>query len=135
MITNKKYSNQVYVIKPKYHQKTGPYKGSADRCEVDRNSDLIFLLQKYQAIYYCNQSLLAIVPDLNIFVFSITVVDIISISALVRFSLLHAIYLYKSTGIRFTSFVRNQHRVFVISIITGECTILILIIIIIVSIT
>ena len=65
------------VISSSNHQKTGLYQGSADHCEGDRNSDLIRLLQQYQAINYCNQSVLAIVPDLNIFVFSIMIVDLI----------------------------------------------------------
>ena len=71
------------VISSNNHKKTGLYQGSADRCEVDRNSAIIFLLQQYQAIHYCNQSVLAIFPDLNIFVFSITIVDLISRTALV----------------------------------------------------
>ena len=66
------------------HQNTVLYQGSADYCEGDRNSDLIRLLQKYQAIHYCNQSVLDIVTDLNVFVFSITIVDLISRSALVQ---------------------------------------------------
>ena len=70
------------VISSSDHQKTGLYQGLSDHCEGDRNSDLIFLLQKSQAIQYCNQSVLVIVPDLNIFVSSITIVDIILISAL-----------------------------------------------------
>ena len=72
------------VISYSNHQKTGLYQGSANRCEGDRNSNLIRLLQQSQTIHYCNQSVLYIVPDLNIFVFSITIVDIISRSALVR---------------------------------------------------
>ena len=42
------------------------YQGSANCCEGDRNSDIICLLQKSQEIHYCNQSVLAIVPDLNV---------------------------------------------------------------------
>ena len=64
--------------------KEGIYQGSADSCDGDFNSDLIRLLQESQAIHYCNQSVLAIFPDMNIFVFSITIVDIILRSALVR---------------------------------------------------
>ena len=74
----------MYVIKSIKHQNTGLYQGSSDRCEVYRNSDLIRLLQKYQAIRYCNHSVLEILPDLNIFVFSIKIVDLIFISALVH---------------------------------------------------
>ena len=84
LTTHKKYSNQGYGIKPRCHQNTGLYQGSADSCDVDRNSDLICMLQKSQVIHYCNQSVLVIVPDLNIFVFSIKIVDIILRSALVR---------------------------------------------------
>ena len=83
LTTHNKYSNQVYVIKPSDHQKTRIYQGSADFFEDYCNSDLICLLQKFQAIHYYNQSVLAIVPDLNIFVFSITIVTLISRSALV----------------------------------------------------
>ena len=73
------------VISSRDHQKTGIYQGSDDRCKGDCNSDLIRLLQKSQLIHYCNQSVLAIVPDLNILVFIITTVDLISRSALVQF--------------------------------------------------
>ena len=76
--------NDNPVISSNDRQKTGIYQLSADRCVGDRYSDLICLLQQSQAIHYCNQSLLVIVSDLNIFVFSITVVDIILRSAVVR---------------------------------------------------
>ena len=72
------------VISSSDHQKTGLYQGSENCCEGYHSSDLIRPLQKYQAIHYCNQSVFAIVLDLNIFVFSITIVGIISRSALVR---------------------------------------------------
>ena len=72
------------VISSSDHQKTEIYQGSDSHCEGDRNSDLIRLLQQYQAIHYCNQSVLEIVPDLNVSIFSITIVGIISRSALVR---------------------------------------------------
>ena len=39
LITNNKYINQVYVIKPSNHWKTGLYQGSADCCEGDSESD------------------------------------------------------------------------------------------------
>ena len=61
------------------------YKGSANFCEGDRNSDRIRLLRPYQTIQYCNQSVLAIVPDLNIFVWSVTIIVSICRSALVQF--------------------------------------------------
>ena len=83
------------------HQKTGLYQGSVDCCEGDWNSNIIFLFDQSQAIHYCNQSVLVIVPDLNIFVFSITIVDLISRSALVRFSLPRARFLYNLTGLMF----------------------------------
>ena len=86
------------------HQKTGLYQGSADCCEGYRDSGLIRLLQKSQAIHYCNKSVLSIVPDLSIFVFSITIVDLILRSALVRFSLLYASCLYNLAGLRFYIF-------------------------------
>ena len=78
------------VISSSYHQTIGLYQGSVDSCEVDHNSDIICLLQQFQAIHYCNQSVLVIVPDLNIFIFSITIVDLISRNTLVWFSLLRA---------------------------------------------
>ena len=84
------------VISYNDHQKTGLYQGSTDRCEGKRNFDLIHLLQKCQDTHYCNQSVLAIALDLNIFVFSITIVDLIWIIALVCFRLLFVIYLYNS---------------------------------------
>ena len=66
------------------HQKTGLHQGSADCCKGDQNSDLICLIKKSQEIHYCNQSVLATVPDLNIFIFSITIIDLISRSALIQ---------------------------------------------------
>ena len=72
------------VISSINHLKTVFYQGLANHCEGCCNSDLIRLLQKYQAIHYCNQSVLAIFPDLNISVFIITIVDLISRSSLVR---------------------------------------------------
>ena len=89
------------VILSSDRQKTGLYQGSADCCEGYRNSDIMFLLQKSQAIHYCNQSVLAIVPDLNIFVLSITIIDLISRSTIIGFSLIVASYLYNSMELRF----------------------------------
>ena len=74
----------TYVLSSRDHQNTELYQAPSDHCEGYRNSDLIRLLQKSQAIHNCNQSMLSIIPDLNICVFSITIVDIISSSALVR---------------------------------------------------
>ena len=93
------------VISYSDRRTAGMYQGLADRFEVDRNSDIISLLRPSQAIHYCNQSVLSIVPDLNIFVFSITIVDLISRSALVRFSLLRASYFYNLMGLRFSFFL------------------------------
>ena len=82
------------VISSNDLQNTGLYQGSADCCEGDCNSDIIFLIHQSQTIYYCNHSVLAIVPDLNILVFSITIFDLISRSTLLRFSLIRASYFY-----------------------------------------
>ena len=54
------------------------YQGWTDRCEGDCNLDIVRLLQPYQIINYCNQSVLVISPDLNIFVWTIIIVNIIS---------------------------------------------------------
>ena len=118
--------NETYIISYSDHPTIGIYPGSAYRCEGDRNFDIICLLQQYQEIHYCNQSVLAIVPDLNIFVFSITIFDLISRSALVRFSLLRASYWYKSMGLRFYICFGNQHSFFVVAIVTGQFTVLLL---------
>ena len=92
------------VISSSNFAKTGLYQGSANHYEGDRNSDIICLFQKSQEVHYCNQSVLAIVPDLKIFVFSINFFDPISKSALVRFSVIRSSYLYNSTGLRFQIF-------------------------------
>ena len=92
------------VISSSDHPKTGIYQGSANVCERDHNSDLIRLLQQSQETHYCNQSMKEIVPDLNIFLFSIMIFDLISKSALIQFSLLHVSYLYSLTGLRFYIF-------------------------------
>ena len=92
-------------------QKTGLYQGSADCCEGYHNLDIIRLLQQSQTIYYCNQSVLAIVPDLKIFVFSISIIDLISRSTMIGSSLLCARYLYNSTGIRiYIDFFKSASR-------------------------
>ena len=72
------------VISSSDHQKSGIYQGLSYSHEGDQNSDLICLLQKSQEIHYCNQSVLKIFPELDIFIFSIIIVDIILISALVE---------------------------------------------------
>ena len=87
------------VISYSDHRTPNNYQGSADRCEGNCNSNIICPLQLSQTIHYCNPSVLAIVPDLNIFIFSITIFNLISRSALVRFCLLRASYLYNLTGL------------------------------------
>ena len=61
------------------------YQGSADCCEGYRNSDVIFLIRLSLTIHYCNQSVLAIFPD------------IISRSTWYSTFLLRISYLYNST--------------------------------------
>ena len=60
------------------------YQGSVNCCEGYDNFNIISLLHPSQKSYYCIQSVLAIVPDLNIFVWSITILDLI-----LRRSMLH----------------------------------------------
>ena len=91
--------DETPIISSSDCRKIGLYQGSANFCEGDSNSDIIRLIQQYQAIHYCNQSSLSIVPDLRIFVFSIKIVDLILRSDLVQFSLLCASYLYNLTGL------------------------------------
>ena len=67
------------------HQTPRLYQRSADCFEGDRKPDIIRLLQPSQTIHYCNQLVLDIVKDLNIFVFSITIFDLILRSALIKF--------------------------------------------------
>ena len=92
------------VISSRDRQSPRLYEGSADRCEVDRNSNIIRLLQPFQTIHYCNQPVLAIAPDLNVLVWSIKISNIISRSSLVQLFLLHANYLYKTIRLRFYIF-------------------------------
>ena len=96
--------NITPLISSSEWQTTGLYQGSADCCDGDHISNIICLLQPSQAIHYCNQSGLAIVPDLKIFVFSIVIFYLIFKRALVWFSLLRVIYLYNSTGLCFFIF-------------------------------
>ena len=77
--------NITHVISCSNRQTTRPYQGSSDSCEGYRNSGIICLLQPSQTIHYCNQSVLAIVSDLNILLWSITIFDLILGSALVQF--------------------------------------------------
>ena len=97
--------NNTSVISSSDHQKTGLHLGSANRCERDFNLNIISLLQQSYTIHYFNQSVLAIVPELIIFVFSNMIIDHILRSALVRFSLLCESYLYNLTWLRFYIFI------------------------------
>ena len=92
------------VISSCDHGTTGLYQWSANCWEGECNSDIIRLLQQSHTIHYCNQSVLEIFTDLNIFVFSITIFDLILRSDLVRFSLLPEICMHNSTGLRFYKF-------------------------------
>ena len=92
--------DMTHVISSSDWQTTGLYQGSTNCCEGYCKSNIICLLQPSQEIHYSNQSGLAIVSVLNIFVFSITNFDLILRRTLVRFSLLCAIYLYNSAGLR-----------------------------------
>ena len=58
----------THIISSSNRQTTRLYQGSADRCEGDCNSNIFHLLQPSQTIYCCNQSVLAILPGLNIFI-------------------------------------------------------------------
>ena len=68
----------THIISSSDRQSPRLYQGSADCGEGYRNSDIIRLLQPSQTIHYCNQSVLEIFPDLNIFVWNITIFDLIS---------------------------------------------------------
>ena len=61
------------------------YQVSANSCEGDCNLDVLCLLQTSLTIHYCNQWVLAISPDLNIFIWSITMFDLILRSTLVQY--------------------------------------------------
>ena len=73
-----------HVIPYSNHQKTRLYQGLADCCEGDLNSDTILPIQPSKTINYCDQLALAIVPDLKIFIWSITIFGLISRIALVQ---------------------------------------------------
>ena len=60
------------------------YQLSANCYEVDCILDIIWLLQPYQKIHYCNKSMLAIIADLNIFFWSNMLIGINSRSAMVH---------------------------------------------------
>ena len=65
--------NINHFVSYRDHRRPRRYQGSANHCEKDCNLDVICLIQQFLTIHYCNQSVLAIVPDLNIFVWSITI--------------------------------------------------------------
>ena len=87
------YKVYIYLtyIKTQLHQ------GSDNCCEGDHNSDAIRPLQPYLKIHYFNQSVLAIVPDLNIFVWSITILISFREAPWYSTFLLSASYFYNST--------------------------------------
>ena len=58
----------THVISSSNRQTPRLYQGLDNCCEGDRNSNINCLLQPSQKIQYCNQSVLAIFPDLNIFI-------------------------------------------------------------------
>ena len=87
----------THVLSSSDRQTPRLYQVSADCCGGYRNSDVIHLLQTYLKIHYCNQSVLAIVPDLNIVVWSITIfISFRKVPWYITF-LLPVIYLYNST--------------------------------------
>ena len=60
--------NSTHVLSSRDRQMPILYHGSADCCEGNCKSDVIRLIQPSLTIHYCNQLVLAIVPDLNIFI-------------------------------------------------------------------
>ena len=76
-------SNITHVISSSDWELTRLYQGLANHCKGNRKSDIIHLLQPSKTIHYWNQSMLVIVPYLNIFVWSITMFDLILRGALV----------------------------------------------------
>ena len=115
---------KVYIHKPcinTHRQKTAPfdithaiifsdlqtprlYQGSAEHCEVDCNCNIICLLHPSHIIHNCNQSVVAIVPDLNIFVWSITILISFREELWYNSFLLHSSYFYNSMEPRFHIF-------------------------------
>ena len=95
----------THVISSSNWQTPILYQRSANCCEGYDNSNIISLLQPYQKSHYCNQSVLAIVQDLNIFGWSIIILISFWESPWYINFLLHARYLYDLTGIRFYIFV------------------------------
>ena len=81
----------THVISSSDCQTPRLYQGLDDRCEGDRNSDIICLLLPYLTIQYCNHSVLAIFPDLNILVRIITIFYLIKRSNLLHFFLYYVL--------------------------------------------
>ena len=94
----------THIISSSNHQTEILYWWSDDCCEGDHNSNIIRLLQPSQTISYCNQSVLSILLNLNIFLWIITI--FISFWEVPWYSsfLLCARYLYNSMGLRFYIF-------------------------------
>ena len=81
------------VISSSDRQTPWLYQGSPNNCDGDCNYDVVCLLHTSQTTHYCNLSVLSIFPYLNIFVWSITIFDLILRSALVQlFSIMWYIY-------------------------------------------
>ena len=116
----------THVISSSNHQTSILYQGSDDHCEGYRNSNIIFLLQQSQTIHYYNQWMLAIVLDLNILVLRITIFISFLEAPWYSYFIWRASYLYNSTGLIFIYLVCYQTRVFVISTVPGEYTLLLL---------
>ena len=76
--------NVTHVLSYIDHRTQKRYQGSASHYEGDCNLDVICLIQPFLTIHYCNQSVLAIVPDLNIFVWYYDF-DLVSRSALIHY--------------------------------------------------
>ena len=62
----------THVLSSSNFLTTRLYQVSSNHCGGNCNSDVIHLLQPYLTIHYCHQSVLSIVPDLNIVDWSIT---------------------------------------------------------------
>ena len=92
------------VIPSSDRQSPRQYQRLADCCEGDCTSDIIILLHQSQTVHYCNQSVLVIVLDLNIFVWSITILISFWETPWYSSFILHASYLYNPMGMRFYIF-------------------------------
>ena len=77
--------NITHVISCSDRQTTILCQGSIHCCEGDCRTNIIRLLQPSQTSHYCNKSVLSIVTDLNIFIWSIAIFDLFLRSALVQF--------------------------------------------------